>query len=67
MKFGSTVMADPSNPRISIPLCVVYGDTLANSAMVPSKMKRHLETNHGAVATQDKDFFGSLKAKKSKR
>ena len=66
MKFGFTFTADPSNHRISIPLCVVCGYTLANSAMVPSKMKRHLETNHGAIATQDKDFFVSLKYKKDK-
>ena len=66
MKFGFTFTADPSNHRISIPLCVVCGYTLANSGMVPNKMKRHLETNHGEIATQDKDFFVSLKSKKDK-
>ena len=64
MKFGFTFTGDKTHPT---PLCIICAQTLANSAMVPSKMKRHLETHHGEFATRDKTFFCGYERKKGKR
>ena len=63
MKFGFTFTGDKTHPT---PLCIICAQTLANSAMVPSKMKRHLETHHGEFATRDKTFFVAMKEKKER-
>ena len=38
-------------------MCVVCGETLANSSMVPCKMLRHLETNHKEHKSKEEGFF----------
>ena len=43
----------------SLPQCVVCMKTLANSAMKPSLLKRHLDTNHSNMG-RDKSYFHQL-------
>ena len=38
-------------------MCVVCGETLANSSMAPSKMQRHLETQHKEHKSKEEGFF----------
>ena len=38
-------------------MSVVCGETLANSSMAPSKMQRHLETQHQEHKSKEEGFF----------
>jgi hypothetical protein len=42
---------------IEKPMCVVCGETLANSSMAPSKMQLHLETQHQEHKSKEEGFF----------
>ena len=57
LKFGFHWTGETQIPS---PLCVVCGQTLSNEAMVPSKMKRHLTTNHPNLQTKNVDYFQRL-------
>ena len=57
LKFG---FRWTGNIEIPSPLCVVCGQTLSNAAMVPSKMRRHLITNHPSLQTKNIDYFQRL-------
>ena len=43
-----------------LPQCVVCMKTLSNSAMKPSLLKRHLESNHSDKKNRDKSYFQRL-------
>ena len=57
LKFGFTFAGNENNPR---PQCLVCGDILANESMVPSKLKRHLSTNHSNLITKPVEYFVQL-------
>lgn len=54
IQFGFIATGDTHAPS---PLCVICGDKLANEAMKPSKLIRHLETKHPALKDKPVEFF----------
>lgn len=43
-----------------LPLCIVCGKKLANTAMAPAKLKRHFTTNHSHLSNKTVDYFRRL-------
>ena len=56
--FGFSATGDKNCPS---PLCLVCGETLSNSSMLPSKLKRHLISKHPSLADKTKEYFQRLK------
>jgi hypothetical protein len=54
IKFGSVATNVDGVPK---PQCTIFGDVLANDAMKPSKLKRHLNTEHKEMSSKPKEFF----------
>ena len=54
IRYGFTWCDNEKAPK---PQFVVCGEELANHAMVPSKLIRHLKTKHASYANKDKEFF----------
>ena len=54
LKYGFIATGDSHAPS---PLCIICGDRLANEAMNPSKLLRHMETKHPALKDKPLDFF----------
>jgi len=44
------------------PECLIFYNRLSNSAVVPAKLQRHLETNHSVYATKTISFFKHMKS-----
>ena len=49
ISFGFAYTGELTFPK---PICLVYKKELCNSAIVPAKLKRHLETNHHLLKTR---------------
>ena len=49
-----------------LPLCIICNLTLFNEALVPSKLSRHLETNHESLKDKPKAYFENLVLQKDK-
>ena len=54
LPYGVTWIGDATLP---LPLCLVCGTKLANEAMVPSKLKRHLDSQHFTLKEKSTAFF----------
>lgn len=54
LRYGFTWCGDEAAPK---PECVICGEQLSNEAMVPSKLNRHLITNHPSCVKKDIQFF----------
>lgn len=54
LKYGFIATGDPHAPS---PLCIICGDKLANEAMKPSKLLRHIENKHPTLKDKPLEFF----------
>ena len=54
LKYGFPCTGDATLP---LPLCLVCGTKLANEAMVPSKLKKHLDSQHFTPKKKSMAFF----------
>ncbi|XP_047591129.1 SCAN domain-containing protein 3 isoform X1 [Lutra lutra] len=54
IEFGFVAVIDGA---VLKPQCIICGDILANEAMKPSKLKRHLYSKHKEISSQPREFF----------
>ena len=64
IQYGFTWCVSEEAPN---PHCVLCGEQLANQAMVPSKLIRHLKTKHSTYSGKDKDFFQRILSQNKKQ
>ena len=57
LQYGFTWTGDATLP---LPLYLMCGTKLANEAMVPSKLKRHLDSQHFTLKEKSTAFFSRL-------
>ena len=50
--FRSTIVANEERPQ-----CVICLKVLSSEIILPNKMKRHLETNHGSLVNKPRELF----------
>lgn len=54
IKYGFSWSGDETAPK---PQCIICGEQLSNESMVPSKLNRHLNSNHPSQANEDRQYF----------
>ena len=54
LSLGFTSLGPEDNP---LPVCVLCSEVLANEALKPCKLRRHLETKHGQYSSKPRFFF----------
>lgn len=54
IKYGFSWCGDETAPK---PQCIICGEQLSNESMVPSKLNRHLHSNHPSHANEDRQYF----------
>jgi hypothetical protein len=64
LSFGFTFNGPENRP---VPQCIVCGVKLSNESMVPSKLKRHLSSNHSHLLGKDKNYFSRLLSSEEKQ
>lgn len=52
---------------IQVPFCLICNEALSNEALVPSKLKRHLDSRHPTLKDKPVDYFNSLAAQQNKQ
>lgn len=63
IKFGFNVINKNGTDQ---PQCVICYDVLSNDALRPTRLMRHLETNHGALKDKPEEYF-VMKSRELKR
>ena len=64
LAFGFTCISKKNGPQ---PQCLLCCKTLSNSNLVPSKLKRHLDTAHPLQCTKPVDYFQRLAKEKKQQ
>lgn len=54
IQYGFSWCGDETAPK---PQCIICGEQLSNESMAPSKLNRHLNSNHPSFAKKDKQYF----------
>ena len=50
-----------------MPLCLICNSALLNEALVPRKLKKHLETKHPALKEQPKEYLENIRDQQNKQ
>ena len=64
IRYGFTSWGLEEDP---LPFCLICNLAQSNEALVPSKLKRHLETKYPTVKEQPKEYFENIRAQQNKQ
>ena len=64
IKYGFVMMESEGN---QVPFCLICNKILSNEALVPSKLKRHLDSKHPGVGSKQIEYFESHAAQQKKQ